>query len=64
MKVVRIARLLNYKSRYAYYIFNGLNKRNLKIMKLAIVALPIVFAIIWMLFIGLNINKLNKKINY
>jgi len=33
-------------------------------MKLAIVALPIVFAIIWMLFIGLNINKLNKKINY
>jgi len=25
-------------------------------MKLAIVALPIVFAIIWMLFIGLNIN--------
>jgi len=32
-------------------------------MKLAIVALPIFFAIIWMLFIGLNINKLNKKIN-
>jgi len=33
-------------------------------MKLAIVALPIIFAIIWMLFTGLNINKLNKKINY
>jgi len=33
-------------------------------IKLAIVFLPIVFAIIWMLFIGLNINKLNKKINY
>jgi len=33
-------------------------------MKLAIVALPIVFAIIWVLFIGLNINKLNKKIKY
>ena len=30
-------------------------------IKLAIVFLPIVFAIIWMLFIGLNINKLNKK---
>ncbi len=33
-------------------------------MKLAIVFLPIIFAIIWMLFIGLNVNKLNKKINY
>jgi len=33
-------------------------------MKLAIVTLPVIFAIIWMLFIGLNINKLNKKINY
>jgi len=33
-------------------------------IKLAIVFLPIVFAIIWMLFIGLNINKLNKKINF
>ncbi len=38
-----------------------------KIMKLAIVLLPIVFAIIWMLFIGLRVNKLNKNkklINY
>jgi len=26
-------------------------------MKLAIVLLPIVFAVIWMLFIGLRINK-------
>ncbi|ABM72432.1 Hypothetical protein P9515_12251 [Prochlorococcus marinus str. MIT 9515] len=36
-------------------------------MKLAIVFLPIVFAVIWMLFIGLRINKRdeNKKlINY
>jgi len=33
-------------------------------IKLAMVFLPIVFAIIWMLFIGLNINKLNKEINY
>jgi len=36
-------------------------------MKLAIVFLPIVFAVIWMLFIGLRINKKdeNKKlINY
>ncbi len=33
-------------------------------MRLAIVFLPIIFAIIWMLFIGLNVNKLNKKINY
>mgnify|MGYP006997535691 CR=1 FL=1 len=39
----------------------------LKMMKLAIVFLPIVFAIIWMLFIGLRINRRdeNKKlINY
>jgi len=38
-----------------------------KMMKLAIVFLPIVFAVIWMLFIGLRINKRdeNKKlINY
>ena len=33
-------------------------------IKLAIVFLPIVIATIWMLFIGLNINKLNKKINF
>ena len=36
-------------------------------MKLAIVFLPIFFAVIWMLFIGLRINKRdeNKKlINY
>jgi hypothetical protein len=33
-------------------------------MNLANILLPIVVAIIWMLFIGLNINKLNKKINY
>jgi len=36
-------------------------------MKLAIIFLPIVFAVIWMLFIGLRINKRdeNKKlINY
>jgi len=36
-------------------------------MKLAVVFLPIVFAVIWMLFIGLRINKRdeNKKlINY
>jgi len=36
-------------------------------MKLAIVFLPIVFAIIWMLFIGLRINKRDenrKLINY
>jgi len=26
-------------------------------MKLAIVFLPIIFAVIWMLFIGLRINK-------
>jgi len=33
-------------------------------MKLAIVFLPIVFAVIWMLFIGLRINKRdeNKKL--
>ena len=31
-------------------------------IKLAFVFLPLVFAIIWMLFIGLNINKLNKKL--
>ena len=31
-------------------------------MKLAIVFLPIVFAIIWMLFIGLRINKREMKI--
>ena len=38
-----------------------------KMMKLAIVFLPIVFAVIWMLFIGLRINRRdeNKKlINY
>jgi len=36
-------------------------------MKLAIVFLPIVFAVIWMLFIGLRINKRDenrKLINY
>jgi len=36
-------------------------------IKLAIVFLPIVFAIIWMLFIGLRINKRDenrKLINY
>jgi lipopolysaccharide biosynthesis regulator YciM len=36
-------------------------------MKLAIVFLPIVFAVIWVLFIGLKVNKTdeNKKlINY
>jgi len=36
-------------------------------MKLAIVLLPIVFAVIWMLFIGLRINKRDenrKLINY
>jgi len=33
-------------------------------MKIAIVALPIVFEVIWMMFVGLNINKLNEKINY
>ncbi|EEE39250.1 conserved hypothetical protein [Prochlorococcus marinus str. MIT 9202] len=31
-------------------------------MKLAVIFLPIIFAIIWMLLIGLNINKLNKKL--
>ncbi len=36
-------------------------------MKLAIVFLPIVFAVLWMLFIGLRINKRDenrKLINY
>jgi len=36
-------------------------------MKLAIVSLPIIFAVIWMLFIGLKINKRDenrKLINY
>jgi len=36
-------------------------------MKLAIVFLPIVFAVIWMMFIGLRINKRDenrKLINY
>ena len=36
-------------------------------IKLAIVFLPIVFAVIWMLFIGLRVNKRdenNKMINY
>jgi len=36
-------------------------------IKLAIVFLPIVFAVIWMLFIGLRINKRDenrKLINY
>jgi len=36
-------------------------------MKLAIVFLPIVFAVIWMLFIGLKVNKRDenrKLINY
>ena len=36
-------------------------------MKLAVVLLPIVFAVIWMLFIGLRINKRDenrKLINY
>ena len=36
-------------------------------MKLAIVFLPIVFAVMWMLFIGLRINKRDenrKLINY
>jgi len=36
-------------------------------IKLAVVFLPIIFAVIWMLFIGLRINKRdeNKKlINY
>ena len=49
------------------YLFKGYyfaNNTILKMIKLAIVFLPIVFAIIWMLFIGLNVNKLNKKINY
>ena len=30
-------------------------------MKLAIVLLPIVFAVIWMLFIGLRINKVENR---
>ena len=38
-----------------------------KMMKLAVVFLPIVFAVIWMLFIGLRINRRDenrKLINY
>jgi len=30
-------------------------------MKLAIIFLPIVFAVIWMLFIGLKINKRDEN---
>jgi lipopolysaccharide biosynthesis regulator YciM len=36
-------------------------------MRLAIVFLPVVFAVIWVLFIGLKVNKTdenNKLINY
>ena len=46
------------------------NNTNLKMIKLAIVFLPIVIAIIWVLFIGLRINKVEtrdgnrKLINY
>ena len=48
------------------YYFQQITSLN-KMMKLAIIFLPIVFAVIWMLFIGLRINKRdeNKKlINY
>ena len=46
------------------------NNRIKKMMKLAIIFLPIVFALIWALFIGLRINKVEtrdgkrKLINY
>ena len=52
------------------YLFKGYyfaNNTILKMIKLAIVFLPIVFAVIWMLFIGLRINKRDenrKLINY
>ena len=32
-----------------------------KMMKLAIIFLPIVFALIWALFIGLRINKVENR---
>ena len=47
-----------------YYSFKGYyfeQITGLKMMKLAIIFLPIVFALIWALFIGLRINRVETR---
>ena len=63
---VDLTSTLLFQIKYLYFLIDlkviiFANNRIKKMMKLAIIFLPIVFALIWALFIGLRINKVENR---